>query len=42
MLYELSADELAAQEVLALPKRELLDTLTIVAPTQTIAALNLA
>ena len=42
MLYELSADELAAQDVLALPARELLDTLTIVTPTQIVTALNLA
>ncbi len=35
-------EELAAEEVLALPERELLDTLTIVAPVQIAAALNLA
>ena len=34
-------EELAAEEVLALPERELLDTLTI-APTQVVLALNLA
>ena len=35
-------DELAAEEVLALPERALLDTITIVAPTQIVLALNLA
>ena len=34
--------ELAAEEVLALPERELLEPLTIVAPTQIVLALNLA
>ena len=42
MMYELTADELAAQEVLVLPERELLEPLTIVAPTQLVAAANLA
>jgi hypothetical protein len=35
-------EELAAEEILALPERELLEPLTIVAPTQLVAALNLA
>ncbi len=34
--------ELAAEEVLALPERELLEPLNIVAPTQLVLALNLA
>ncbi len=34
--------ELAAEEVLALPERELLEPITIVAPTQIVLALNLA
>ncbi len=34
--------ELAAEEVVALPERELLEPLNIVAPTQVVAALNLA
>ncbi len=34
--------ELAAEEVLALPERELLEPLNIVAPTQIVLALNLA
>ncbi len=42
MSYELRAEELAAQEVLALPERELLEPITIVAPTQVVLALNLA
>ena len=42
MMYELTADELAAQEVLVLPERELLEPITIVAPTQIVAAANLA
>ena len=42
MSYELTAGELAAQEVLALPERELLEPVTIVAPVQVVAALNLA
>ena len=42
MSYELRAEELAAQEVLALPDRELLEPITIVAPTQIVLALNLA
>ncbi len=35
-------EELAAEEVLALPERELLELLNIVAPTQLMLALNLA
>ena len=35
-------EELAAEEVLALPERELLEPLNIVAPTQLMLALNLA
>ena len=35
-------EELAAEEVLALPERELLEPLTIVAPTQIVLAANLA
>ncbi len=35
-------EELAAEEVLALPERELLDTLTVVAPVQLALAANLA
>ena len=35
-------EELAAEEVVALPERELLEPLNIVAPTQVVAALNLA
>ncbi len=35
-------EELAAEEVLALPERELLEPLNIVAPTQIVLALNLA
>ena len=45
MTYGLSAEELAAQEVLDLPERELLDyvgPITIVAPVQIVTALNLA
>ena len=45
MTYGLSAEELAAQEILALPERELLDyvgPITIVAPVQIVTALNLA
>ncbi len=42
MSYELRAEELATQEVLALPDRELLEPITIVAPTQVVLALNLA
>ena len=34
--------ELAAEEVVALPERELLEPLNIVAPTQIVLALNLA
>ncbi len=34
--------ELAAEEVVALPERELLEPITIVAPTQIVLALNLA
>ena len=34
--------ELAAEEVLALPERELLEPLNIVAPTQIVVAANLA
>ena len=42
MSYELRAEELAAQSVLALPERELLDTITTVAPIQLALAANLA
>ena len=45
MTYGLSAEELAAQEILDLPERELLDyvgPITIVAPVQIVTALNLA
>ncbi len=42
MSYELRVEELAAQSVLALPERELLEPLTIVAPTQIVVAVNLA
>jgi len=42
MSYELRADELAAQEVLALPERELLQPANTVSPAQLVAALNLA
>jgi len=45
MTYGLSAEELAAQEILALPERALLDyfgPITIVAPVQIVTALNLA
>ncbi len=42
MPYELRVEELAAQSVLALPERELLEPLTIVAPLQIAAAANLA
>ena len=34
--------ELAAEEVVALPERELLEPLTIVAPVQLVAAANVA
>ncbi len=45
MTYGLSAEELAAQEILALPERELLDyfgPITIVAPVQIVTVVNLA
>ena len=42
MPYELRVEELAAQSVLALPERELLEPLTIVAPFQLVAAANVA
>ena len=42
MSYELRADELAAQEVLALPERELLQPTNTVSPAQLVLALNLA
>ncbi len=42
MSYELRAEELAAQEVLALPERELLQPTNIVSPAQLALALNLA
>ena len=45
MTYGLSAEELAAQEILDLPERELLDyvgPITIVTPVQIVTALNLA
>ena len=42
MSYELRAEELAAQEVLALPDRELLQPTNTVSPAQLALALNLA
>ncbi len=45
MTYGLSAEELAAQEILDLPDRELLDyvgPITIVAPVQIVTAVNIA
>ncbi len=42
MSYELRAEELAAQEVLALPERELLQPTNTVSPAQLALALNLA
>ena len=42
MPYELRAEELAAQEVLALPERELLQPTNTVSPAQLALALNLA
>ena len=42
MSYELRADELAAQDVLALPERELLQPTNSVSPAQLALSLNLA
>jgi len=42
MSYELRAEELAAEEVLALPERELLQPTNTVSPAQLVLALNLA